>query len=95
MTRKQRAQVVELLRCGADVENFESSNLYEVACRLHMRPYLSFADTKVVHAAHQRTFVIWGEVNSYTWRDAMLEAAQRLEEGSLPMTPTRAKLGGM
>jgi hypothetical protein len=77
MTKKQRAQVVELLRCSADVNRF-----YVAAYALGgLQPA-----NEVFHAAWDAFVGIHGRAPGY-WnnpRKAFLEAALRVEEGSYP-----------
>lgn len=81
MTKRERAKVVELLRCGADMNNlvmagydtghcdgvYPCSNIYNLACRAYMGT--SRATSAWYHARP---------------RKHLLEAAQRVEEGTWP-----------
>lgn len=91
MTKKQREQVVELLRCAADACNVDSSHgLYSVARMMNHDTWDSAAaktprgDATVWHqACLARNHV---HANGYWfgyWHEC-LEAAQRVEEGSWP-----------
>lgn len=82
MTRRQRSQVVELLRCAAD-ETFKAQwlpmpNFVDIARQLDMFPFDDTADTNVTIRAWRETMRVWNE-GVWTWDVAMLEAAQRLE----------------
>ena len=76
MTRHQRAQVVELLRCAAD--------------RLLMGGSMadSYADPRSLASARELVHDVapywWGVLNKQETAFACLEAAQRVEEGSYP-----------
>lgn len=87
MTKKQREQVVELLRCAADVCNVDSSHgLYSVAhllgyatweVGLVSEPYVWEAACAARNHVHQNGYWL-----GY-WHEC-LEAAQRVEEGWSP-----------
>ena len=71
MTKRQRAQVVELLRCAAD----QNISLGIAAC------YLGLSDWH----RHQ-AFLPWDSSYNWfsDYREQCLEAAARVEEGSWP-----------
>lgn len=76
--------MVELLRCAAD-ESLRFgpwtpiANLVDVARLLDMQPFDQFPDTNDVIDAWRLTGRVWSEGN-IGWVDAMLEAAQRVED---------------
>jgi len=72
VTRKQRAQVVELLRCAADLSG--GIPIYQAARAL------GISHTKTHHLA----VLISGLVPACGYQHRLLEAAQRVEEGSYP-----------
>jgi hypothetical protein len=71
MTKRQRAQVVELLRCAADVGSIS-----------HADEWFGFVDRSVWNSAFQALVDVPDEVQEYELR--LLEAAARVEEGSWP-----------
>ncbi len=81
MTRKQREQVVELLRCGADLRSITAAGYALGHCDginpctsvfvLAVKAYTDMPD--VIHAG-----------GYHAWPHSCLEAAQRVEEGSWP-----------
>jgi len=75
VTRKQRAAVVELLRCAADINNLFGACV-ELDC-LDLEDYAHAAAMWVVHESVALDY-------DCTWDLAYLEAAQRVEEGSFP-----------
>ena len=84
LSKKQRAQVVELLRCAADLHTIglggvgmATSWLYGDA---HPEPPCWFQCVLAWNDA-VNTFTSWGGT---TYADVCLEAAQRVEEGSWP-----------
>ncbi len=84
MSARQRAQVVELLRCAADeslaVDWAPMANLVDVARALWMYPFDIDDHTRVLIAAWRRSERVWREC-VLTWPYALLEAAARVEEG--------------
>jgi hypothetical protein len=83
VTKRQRAQVVELLRCGADIVN---EAVIPLTCA---QRYLGLNEEDLFDADRARVQVsregitvpfMDGEIYRY-W---LLEAAQRVEEGSWP-----------
>ena len=79
MTRHQRAQVVELLRCAADVCVVDDGELWREA--------LSFAhvgDFRIWEYAIAAAAKSGSSRRKHLKRNALLEAAQRVEEGSYP-----------
>lgn len=92
MTKKQRAQVVELLRCAADACAIDSSQgLYSVARDLGFDTWDSAAAKNLPAAAafvwnqacHARNHV-HGNGYWYGYWHECLEAAQRVEDGEWP-----------
>jgi hypothetical protein len=77
MTSKQREQVVELLRCGADI-----SNIFSASIALDTPPSL----LDLAYDAHDRVErdVYLDVPGEDVYWFACLEAAQRIEEGSCP-----------
>ena len=90
LSRKQRAQVVELLRCAADLVHETAIPLTRAVQYLHgihdiyghdeiYRIWRDARDAKAdVMSARQ-----WSIVDAESAHESLLEAAQRLEEGSL------------
>jgi hypothetical protein len=77
MTKKQRAQVVELLRCAADAGGMLAGTVAA------WPDTLTDEQCGLIINAHHETFF----AKSFDERDrvqACLEAAQRVEEGSWP-----------
>lgn len=88
MTKRQRAQVVELLRCAADRWQFDGRYINALLCDTSDR--IESASGVAWHAISVRNSIL-----PYELRDAkgdlvdfehvrLLEAAQRVEEGSWP-----------
>lgn len=73
MTKRERAQVVELLRCAAD--NEDSLRDIEADCDCPRR---------LTMEALRAWDVAYRDVNPGEYRRSCLEAAQRVEEGTWP-----------
>lgn len=87
MTRKQRAQVVELLRCAAD-GRWYGIGLVAAGCASGQCDGIAPC-TKVYELACEAYTKINGIPSEWYWvtwrrRYGLLEAAQRVEEGSYP-----------
>lgn len=81
MTRRQRAQVVELLRCAADLQSLASAG-YALGYCDGIRPC-----SKVYALADEAYTQIHGIPSSWYWarcRGPLLEAAVRVEAGEWP-----------
>jgi hypothetical protein len=75
LTKKQRAEVVELLRCAADRE-------YGIRTTSN---WLYFRGLRISFQAEEAAMEAWWSVPSRDdHRQACLEAAARVEEGSWP-----------
>jgi hypothetical protein len=81
MTKKERAQVVELLRCAADCcgRRFkgEWSGPFHIAAR-------SFSTATYWAAWRARDGIKRSRLTTEQYRRGLLEAAARVEEGSYP-----------
>ena len=83
LSARQRAQVVELLRCAADGLSATSTGAWTDACDgldIGIKIQMFAISAFVVVAG-------WGQFSSAEWEDgraAYLEAALRVEEGSWP-----------
>lgn len=96
LTKKQRAEVVELLRCAADLCNIDSSHgLYSVARLMGYHTWDSAAAVAADDEQARMFALVWhqaclarnhvhGDGYWYGYWHECLEAAQRVEEGSWP-----------
>lgn len=84
LTAKQREEVVELLRCAADLANMDEGVLITAASRLG----ISLSSRVFVCACMAWDEVLWaeqrGDIKPISNRDLCLEAAARVEERSWP-----------
>lgn len=87
MTKKQRAQVVELLRCAADSrpDGIGLNGMFDTACWLDLSGDKQDAAWLAVNAVPTRaaTFCVVGFIDE-EYRRCLLEAALRVERGEWP-----------
>lgn len=87
MSKRQRAQVVELLRCAADNSmRFQWSGLYSTAIELGLlTPWRRLASGVVAwRKATQARQAVHGEGDWLGYGHELLEAALRVEQGDWP-----------
>ena len=83
MTRRQREQVVELLRCAADLARFSyAEGIHTAAYELDM--LIPPAGTKLKEMAIRARREVNVDMGFGPYEDSCLEAAARIEEGSWP-----------
>jgi hypothetical protein len=87
MTRRERAQVVELLRCAADCrpDNVGLNGMFDTACWLDLEGHWQDKAWQAINAVptHSTVFQVVGTVDE-EYRRVLLEAAARVEEGTWP-----------
>jgi hypothetical protein len=94
MTKKERAQVVELLRCAADLEinepNSRGCSLGDAGRYLSwelVAPRVGVSRLRLIVAMGEMECIVDGEprlVSGTGYQYLLLEAAARVEEGSYP-----------
>jgi len=86
MTDDDREQVVELLRCAADLICSGASQSFRALSDAEMNLYDSFAEWKIGNLAADAEHATNGYIDPDYWSNdrmwLLLEAAQRVEEGS-------------
>lgn len=86
MTRRQRAQVVELLRCTVWLVNFDrNAGLYNAYAAIHGDEWVVLGQRHPHNKVWALAFAARNAVMEWQPYEAQcLEAAQRVEEGSWP-----------
>lgn len=79
VTKRQRAQVVELLRCAADRCIFDDTFAFGWT-----RSALGLRQGGKIHNLTCRALTETVGLHGFDWRRDLLEAAARVEEGSWP-----------
>lgn len=80
MTRRQRAQVVELLRCAADLHVTDGMYGGLWSAGVH----LDLSHSPLWNVAYAARRAAYNEIGGETYFDSCLLAAQRVEEGWEP-----------